>query len=122
MVESGEDRAAVIDFARAIELDSNFVAAYYWRGNIYYQLGDESRGEQDYDMAQSIDCDDEIFDDKKFAEDEHGFYARGIARARLGNRVGAMVDFQQAADLCSTYKNTAIAERIRSAIAEWNLV
>ena len=120
--EKGEDRSAITDLDRAIELSPNFVAAYYWRGNIYYQLGDETRGLQDYNTAQSIDCNDEIFCEQQFAVDEHGFYARGIARARLGERVGATVDFHAAENLCATYKNTITARRIRSAIAQWNLV
>jgi tetratricopeptide (TPR) repeat protein len=120
--EKGEDRSAITDLDRAIELSPNFVAAYYWRGNIYYWLGDETRGLQDYNMARSIDCNDEIFCDKEFAVDEHGFYARGIARARLGERVGATVDFHAAENLCAIYKNSITARRIRSAIAQWNLV
>ena len=73
-------------------------------------------------MARSIDCNDELFCEKEFAVDEHGFYARGIARARLGERVGATVDFHAAENLCAVYKNTITARRIRSAIAQWNLV
>ncbi len=115
--EASEDRSALTDLARTIELDPNFGAAYYWRGNIYYELGDESRGLRDYELAQSIDRDDDIF-----AEDEHGFYARGVARARLGDRVRAMVDFHTAENLCALYKNTATAQRIRAAIAGWDLV
>ncbi len=116
--ESDEYRSALTDFDRAIALDSNYVAAYYWRGNIYYELGDETSGSCDYELAQSIDD----LTDFLAAEDEHGFYARGIARARLGDRVGAMVDFHQAADLCAIYKNKLTDRRIRSAIDRWNLV
>jgi tetratricopeptide (TPR) repeat protein len=115
--ETNEDRAALDDFDRAIDLKPNFVAAYYWRGNIYAQLGDETRSSADYEIAQSIEIETPL--DR---EDEHGFYARGVARARLGDRVGAMVDLHTAEDFCNRYKNHITIRRIRAAIVEWNLV
>jgi Tfp pilus assembly protein PilF len=115
--ETGEDRLALADLDRAIELAPNFGAAYYWRGNIYDLLGDETRGGDDYELAQSIEIETALA-----PEDEHGFYARGIARARLGDRVGAMVDFHTATDLCTRYKNHITTRRIRAAIDRWNLV
>jgi tetratricopeptide (TPR) repeat protein len=115
--ETSEDRLALADLDRAIDLNPHFVAAYYWRGNLYYQLGDETRGLDEYELAQSIEIETALI-----PEDEHGFYSRGVARARQGDRVGAMVDLHTAADLCARHKNTITTRHIRSAIDRWNLV
>jgi tetratricopeptide (TPR) repeat protein len=116
--EFTEDRSALTDLDLAISLDPNFVAAYYWLGNIYYQLGDAELGLQKYASAQSVEDLLAMVDDEN---DEHSLFARGVARARMGDRDGAIVDLEKAAELCGIYKNTATAQRIRSTIAEWNL-
>ena len=50
-----EDRAAAVAFVlEAIELDPNYAAAYYNRGNVYYNLGQHAKAKTDLDKACSL--------------------------------------------------------------------
>ena len=79
---------AIEDFDRAIELAPNSADAYNGRGNVNAMAGNPTQSIRDFNRA--IRC------DRNFAD---AYYNRAIGRNDLGDRVGAKVDFQQAAKL-----------------------
>ena len=108
----GNFREAIADLTQTLQLEPNNVAAYYNRGNVKYELGDELGAFQDYNQAQAIKPDPDIDPD-----DEHGFYGRAIARSRMGDNQGALEDFNKVATLCSECRNTALHQRVQEIIA-----
>ena len=107
----GNNQEAIADLTQALQINPNFVAAYYNRGNTRYELGDETGAFEDYNQARLIEPDNDID-----ANDEHGYYGRGLARSRMGDNQGALEDLHKAATLCSEHRNTALSQRIQEAI------
>ena len=104
-------QAAIEDLDIAINLDSNSVSAHYNRGNAKYELKDKIGAFEDYDRAKFLSSIGAII-----SEDEHGFYARGIAHIRLENQVKAIEDLQKAETLCLEHGNTSLLKQIRAEI------
>lgn len=50
----GDDRCAVVDASRTIELDGRGPRAYNVRGNAYYKLKDFARAEADYAACRKL--------------------------------------------------------------------
>ncbi len=94
-----------------MQINPNFVAAYYNRGNSRYDLGDETGAFEDYNQARLIEPDHDID-----ANDKDGYYGRGLARFRMGDNQGALEDLHKAATLCSEHRNTALYQRVQEAI------
>jgi tetratricopeptide (TPR) repeat protein len=94
-----------------LQINPNFVAAYYNRGNSRYDLGDETGAFEDYNQARLIEPDHDID-----ANDKDGYYGRGLARFRMGDNQGALEDLHKAATLCSEHRNTALYQRVQEAI------
>jgi tetratricopeptide (TPR) repeat protein len=105
--QSKNYKSAIEDLDMAINLDSNSVSAYYNRGNAKYELQDQG-AVQDYNRAKFISSNGAVI-----VEDEHGFYARGIAHVRLKNEANAIKDFQRAETLCLDHGNTSLLKQIR---------
>lgn len=101
-------QAAIQDLDLAINLDSNSMSAYYNRGNAKYQLEDKLGAFEDYDRAEFLTSTGAII-----SEDEHGFYARGIAYLRRGTEAKAIADFQHAESLCLEHGNTSLLQQIQ---------
>ncbi len=79
---------AIKDFDRAIELAPNSADAYNARGNVNAMAGNQAQSIRDFNRA--IRC------NRNFAD---AYYNRAIGRHDLGDRLGAKVDFHQAAKL-----------------------
>lgn len=106
-----------LDFSDGIYLyyKPNPSPAYYLRGNIFYELGDEEAAKEDYEEAMKIeatgvtlvsDC------------DEHGFWGRGLAKHHQANREGAIEDLQKAVEIALKHKNTAFHQRVLDLLTE----
>ena len=46
------DYLAVIDFNKALEIDSSRPEIYYYRGNYYFNRGEYEKAAEDYDSSQ----------------------------------------------------------------------
>jgi tetratricopeptide (TPR) repeat protein len=96
----GDIDAALRDYDRAIELDSDQYAsrsAYYGRGEIYRQRGAFELAISDYSRVL------------QYAPRYAGaFRDRGLAYAGLGDFNRAITDFDRAIDLGRTYKNEPV--------------
>ncbi|WP_414586375.1 tetratricopeptide repeat protein [Scytonema sp. PCC 10023] len=115
---------ALGNFSRAIQLDPNFVAAYYERGLLYtYVFFERQKAIEDF--TQAIQCDSNFAaaylergalryqeEDKQGAIDDwteviriapnnsEAYYCRGITREELGDSQGAIEDYIQVFQVC----------------------
>jgi tetratricopeptide (TPR) repeat protein len=100
----GDDKQAIADYDRAIELDSDDAAAYYNRGITHYDRGDLDEAIADYDRAIELDPD--------YAA---AYNNRGIARKAQGDLEGAIADYDRAIELdpddAVAYYNRGIARK-----------
>ncbi len=49
-----EFRQAIADFTAAIRIQPDLVAAYYWRGRVYKELGNEKEAAKDFAEADKL--------------------------------------------------------------------
>jgi tetratricopeptide (TPR) repeat protein len=128
---------AIADFTQAIKLDPKLVPAYYYRADVYSQLGRQKQAVADYTTIISLKprivafrlvtetgrlrdhflgSDDHIVN----LEDIH--YLRGKAQAALANRAEAVADFDIASKL-DPQDNDPIARKaeIQSKAGQTNL-
>ena len=82
------NKQAIKDFDKAIELDPNVAAFYRWRGIAYHYIGNHKQAIKDFDKAIELDPKDAVAYDK-----------RGMAYVKLGMRQQAIQDFKIAARL-----------------------
>lgn len=108
----GNNEEAIADFDKVLELNPKFIAAYYHRSNARYNLEDEEGAIADYSEARRLDEEDGEVD----SQDEHEWYARGIALARQQDNDGATHAFQQAAQICRQNRNMAFYQEIMNEI------
>ena len=106
-------RAAIEDLTVAIDLDGNNSSSYYNRGNAKYKLQYKLGAFEDYNLAKVASSNEDII-----SKDEHNFYARGIADIWLGNKIGAIDNFERAVALCLEYGNTSLLQRSRAELAQ----
>lgn len=104
-------QAAIKDFECAIQIDHYYPSAYYGRGNAKYALGDQAGALKDYEIARSLSVTHSVD-----SNDEHAFYAKGIAFSHLGNAVEAMKLFQSAERLCLENANLSLLKQTREAM------
>jgi Flp pilus assembly protein TadD len=90
----GDNRQAISDYDRAIEINPKDVESYSNRGVAYRKLGNYRRAIEDYDRAIEIN--------PKHAE---AYYNRGIAYAELGNQRQAISDYDRAIVINPEYAN-----------------
>jgi tetratricopeptide (TPR) repeat protein len=50
----GDKQGAIDDLNKAIKLNPNDADAYYNRGDVRFEMGDEQGGTEDYNQASSI--------------------------------------------------------------------
>ncbi|MBN1694163.1 tetratricopeptide repeat protein [candidate division WOR-3 bacterium] len=62
---------AIRDFDKAIQLNPEYVDAYYYRGNAYRSKGDYAKAIQDYDKAIELNPEsaEVVNSDRKLAEE-----------------------------------------------------
>lgn len=82
LLEKSEYVEALVNLNKAIELDPNFSAAYYLRGNIKDNFEDRHGAMKDYNLA--------IEKNSKFAD---ALYARGNVKMKLQDYYGAIDDY-----------------------------
>jgi tetratricopeptide (TPR) repeat protein len=111
---AGNYPEAIADLTEALRLNPNFVDAYYNRGNAFYESKEEEKAAEDYRQATNMNADPEN------STDEHGCYARGLAYSRLGNTEKAVTNLEQAARLCSYYRNMTFYERVKGTLNRLN--
>jgi tetratricopeptide (TPR) repeat protein len=93
MKEGVEDwQGALLDYSKALKINSEYANAYNNRGNIKLKLADYPGAIIDYDQAIALN--------HRFVE---AYSNRGIARQYLGDDAGAGEDFDQAIELNATY-------------------
>lgn len=85
-------KKAINYYDNALELDPQYVWAYYNRGNAKHALGDHKDAIADYDKAIEINP-------------EHAalYYNRGISKKALGDHQGAILDYSKALELDPQY-------------------
>jgi tetratricopeptide (TPR) repeat protein len=105
---SNNYQSAIEDLDMVINLDGNNISAYYIRGNARYEIQDKIGAFEDYDRAKFLNSSTTIA-----SGDEDGFYARGIAYIRSGNKVKAIEDLQMAESICLEHGHTSLLKQIR---------
>ncbi|HML94548.1 MAG TPA: tetratricopeptide repeat protein [Thermodesulfobacteriota bacterium] len=99
----GDFEGALVDFSRAIELDSEYVEAYVTRGLVRIVLGDYSGAVRDSGNAIEID--------PEYAE---AYATRGLARRNLADYKGAIRDLDRAIEtnsvLCRKHCKSGFAK------------
>jgi tetratricopeptide (TPR) repeat protein len=92
-------------------------ASYYFRGNIFYELGDEEAANEDYQEAMNIEAQGiTLISDS----DEYSYWGRGLAKHYQGNKASAIEDLQKAAEIALKFKSTAFHQRVSDLITELN--
>jgi tetratricopeptide (TPR) repeat protein len=92
LYEKREYMEALLNLNKAIEIDENYAAAYYVRGNIKDAFDDRHGAMKDYNTA--------IEKDPKFVE---AFFARGNVKMKLQDYYGAIDDYSSAIVLNENY-------------------
>ena len=92
LLEKREYVEALVNLNKAIELDPNYSAAYYLRGNIKDNFEDRHGAMKDYNLA--------IEKNPKFAD---ALYARGNVKMKLQDYYGAVDDYSAAIALNENY-------------------
>ncbi|HYG19712.1 MAG TPA: tetratricopeptide repeat protein [Ohtaekwangia sp.] len=92
LYEKNEFMEALLNVNKAIEIDPNFAAAYYLRGNIKEKFDDRHGAMKDYNLS--------IEKNAKFAD---AFYARGNVKMKLQDYYGAIDDYSSAIRINENY-------------------
>ena len=95
---------AIQDFSIATILKPKMFLAYYYRGLTYYELGDYPYATANYNHA--------IMLNPKLAR---AYYQRAIICGELGKNSQAYEDFQQAAAIAKSQKDTDLFKKARKA-------
>ncbi|MFN3840302.1 MAG: tetratricopeptide repeat protein [Cyclobacteriaceae bacterium] len=92
LYEKGEYVESLLNLNKAIEVDPNYAAAYYLRGNIKDKFDDRHGSMKDYNLA--------LEKNPKFAE---AFFARGNVKMKLQDYYGAVDDYTSAIAINENY-------------------
>jgi tetratricopeptide (TPR) repeat protein len=88
----GNDRQAIVDYDKALEINPEYADAYYNRGTIYLHLGNYRQAIRDFDKALSINP---IY--------AMAYHNRGLANSNLGNYQQAIGDYDKIIEITPTY-------------------
>jgi tetratricopeptide (TPR) repeat protein len=92
LYEKNEFMEALLNVNKALELDPQYSAAYYLRGNIKDKFDDRHGAMKDYNTA--------IEKNPKFAD---AFFSRGNVKMKLQDYYGAIADFSSAISINENY-------------------
>ncbi len=104
--------AAIADMTEVIKQDPNLISAYFVRGNAWYELNEQQLAFEDYDAARQLLQQDPDY--QLDQQDEHGFFASGMARFRLGDVEGSLADLEKAAELSQIYQTPEFPNQIQT--------
>lgn len=90
--EKHEYTEALINLNKAVEVDPNYAAAYFLRGNIKDSFDDRHGAMKDYNVA--------LEKNPKFAD---AFFARGNVKMKLQDYYGAISDYSSAIAINENY-------------------
>ena len=90
--EEGKYKESIVYYSKTIELDTNYSAAYFYRGATKNILGQYEEAIKDYDKAIELDH-----------NDSKAYYSRGYAKDDLGQYEEAIKDFDKAIELDPNY-------------------
>ena len=118
----GEKAEAIKDYNKAVELKPNFALAFYNRGNAKSAIGDKEGAIRDYDKAIGMkpECISPFIDtednESDFDINEYfnrwvdveldysiAYNNRGVAKSSLGDKEGAIKDYDKAIELRPDY-------------------
>lgn len=112
----GINSEAIASFSKVLELDSKVICAYYNRSNSYYELEQKEEALKDFDRALELENQSE---NALSEEDEHGYYARGLAKYRMSDDItGAIADLEKAAEIALKHKFTDFHQRVSDRLKE----
>lgn len=107
---------AMESFSSCLQLNSQFKFAYYNRANLNYDLGNQEAAVQDFNQAIALE---DQTNDKIREEDEHGYYASGLAKWRFSQDIEtAIQDLEKAAKIAEKHQYKAFYEKITATIEE----
>ena len=98
---------AIADLNRAIELEPQFICAYFNLGNVYHQIYSLDRANNNYQQA-------ERFKVELDPNDEHGYYAKGISALNQKKPEEGIEYLRRAAFICRKVNNLALNLKIAS--------
>ncbi|MEA5619432.1 tetratricopeptide repeat protein [Cronbergia sp. UHCC 0137] len=116
--ELGDYESAIADYTEVIRINPDLATAYKNRADARFYLGDKQGAIEDYTYAIQINPDDIITDNNQeiylyllnhqhqleptidiHPDDAIAYKNRGDAKLEIGDKQGAIADFQKAADL-----------------------
>lgn len=103
--QTSEYEKAIADLQKVVEVEPNFIAAYLYLGNAYYAIDNQAEAQKNYDSAKTIEG-------KLNPQDEHGYYAQGIAA--LNQSLPAKKYFSKAAAIASRNHNFSLSLKLAS--------
>ncbi len=117
-LQTGQHESAYEKCSRVIQVDPRNAGAYYIRGLIRGEIGDDLRAIQDYNQSLRLN-----------SKDAAVWYARGNSKSRLSDYRGAIDDFTQAVNIGGSYKDVcymnrgncySALENFKSALLDYN--
>ena len=115
--QSGRFTVALTNFTKAIELNTNLLPAYYWRGRTQYEI-------KDYDgaiIALSKVIESDVPSDNSYVLGD-AYNQRGRSKFGIKDWTGAITDFNRAIELepkiAETYYNRGLAKAHLKSFAE----
>lgn len=100
-----EYEQAIEDFSQAVALEPEFIAAYLYLGNAYHALDNSESATTNYAIANAIE-------DRLDPQDEHGYYAQGVAALNQGEQEKSIEYLTKAVFLCRENNNLALQLKI----------
>jgi len=117
MTYQGKYDQAIANYDKAIKNDPDYDLAYYHRGQVYFFLKDYAKAVEDFYRAVDINPREVIKitsknislnPDKAYIS----YFVRGIARNKVGDGVGACIDFSEMAKIHRLYADNAFKESL----------
>ncbi|WP_310424849.1 tetratricopeptide repeat protein [Chamaesiphon sp. VAR_48_metabat_135_sub] len=106
---SGFKQEAIFSFTKVMDSEPSFICALYHRGLLQYDLKNESKAIDDFNLAQSIQNQGL---NTTVNRDETGLYAEGLALYHMGYSETARVILQQSALRAQKLKSTVFHRQI----------
>ena len=99
-----------------LQRDRQFKFAYYARANVYWALSDRERAKQDFQTAINLES---TVKEKGHLEDEHGYYARGLAQYQIGdNSIQAIENLKVAQEVAAKHQYQVFENKICNLLEE----